>query len=255
MKLGMRRISRLKSLTVLKISRVAFIPFFLRLQIEREIFKVHSSTIVIGGDEQPPVVSNARNFAIPVAQKTTLNWTVTGEDFNGTYNLYKDNLPVQAGNWSVNETLRFPFSELSLGVFNYTLVVSDSLNNSVEDTVIIQVIAPTKVPVLSSPDDVSYVQNATGNVINWNVSDYNGTYTILKDGVTNQTGNWNSSFTITLSVDGLELGNYNYTIVVKDLYDNELQDSVLVKVTLPPAPQPPDTSSITIFLLHYLSHR
>lgn len=88
-------------------------------------------------------------------------------------------------------------------------------------------------PVVSSAEDLTYTEGTTGHEIVWEVSDDNPyLYYIFKDDnptpVVMQT--WDGS-DITLNVDGLSVGTYNYTLFVVDFSANIAYSSIIVTVT------------------------
>lgn len=91
-------------------------------------------------------------------------------------------------------------------------------------------------PVIDSPTDISYIFGETGNVIIWiATSETPDTYTIYKDSIVNQTGNWLSGVGIEINVDGLLTngilsGFYNFTIIVDDVAGNYVVDLIWVTV-------------------------
>ena len=123
---------------------------------------------------------------------------------------------------------------LAVGSYNYTIRVLDIGGNSASDTVFVFVLDGT-IPTIDSPADISYVEGETGNSITWNPSDPHPLgYEIFRDGVLAKSGAWNSSGeTISISVDGLTPGDYNYTISIADLGNNIVVDQINVAVTSP----------------------
>ena len=104
---------------------------------------------------------------------------------------------------------------------------------------------PNPAPVVESAQDITYVEGTTGHYITWEVSDDNPfLYTIIKDDdptpVVSDT--WDGS-DITLNVDGLSVGTYNYTLAVFDYSANFVFSSILVTVT--PASSSTTTTTTT----------
>jgi len=92
-------------------------------------------------------------------------------------------------------------------------------------------------PTISTPSNVEYVVGTTGHAISWIVSDPDVTspsYIIYRDGVSIDSGSWTSGDTITANVDGLAIGDYNYTIVVQNGFGDEASDEVMVNVIQAP---------------------
>jgi hypothetical protein len=98
-------------------------------------------------------------------------------------------------------------------------------------------------PVIDAPSDVTYEAGTTGHEIDWTPSDSTPTsFSLYLDGVLQDSGVWDGSI-ITASVDGLDLGTYNFTLQVFDFFDNSATDTVLVFVedtTVPILTHPAD---------------
>ena len=87
-------------------------------------------------------------------------------------------------------------------------------------------------PIIDHPAVITYILGDIGNVILWHLSDENpSSLTLLLDGVSIMSELWNSTTEyISISVDGLSLGEYNYTLIVQDTGNNSVSDSVIVTV-------------------------
>ncbi|MHA2246672.1 MAG: right-handed parallel beta-helix repeat-containing protein [Candidatus Hodarchaeales archaeon] len=106
------------------------------------------------------------------------------------------------------------YDDASLGIVDYTPYLTN-LN----------------APVLDNPAHITYEEQTTGHSISWTATNAPpGTYIIYKDDVEIASGNWVSSTPITINVEGLPTGKYNYTIVVYDASKNAATDSVIVTV-------------------------
>jgi len=90
-------------------------------------------------------------------------------------------------------------------------------------------------PTLDHPANVDYFVGQTGNSITWNPSDdYPARYQVLLDNTVLVSGDWNSTTEdIVVEVDGHEVGEYNYTIIVADVAGNTASDEVIVTVQAP----------------------
>jgi len=90
----------------------------------------------------------------------------------------------------------------------------------------------TTAPSIDHPFDIEYPIGQFGNNITWHATDdYPSSYEILLDGTLNRSGLWNSTGeAITIVIDGLSLGEYNYTLVVYDIRGNSDSDEVMVTV-------------------------
>ncbi len=88
-------------------------------------------------------------------------------------------------------------------------------------------------PSIDHPVDITYAVNSTGNTIVWNPSDANpALYMVLRNNTLIESGFWNGS-DITVSIDGLAVGTYNFTLWVFDWSANYANDTVWVHVYAP----------------------
>ncbi len=87
-------------------------------------------------------------------------------------------------------------------------------------------------PFILGPADIIYNQGTTGHSINWQVIDTNpDSYLVYRNGDQYSQGQWTSPFeNISLNVDSLPVGIFNFTIVALDAEGNSAADSVLVRV-------------------------
>jgi len=85
-------------------------------------------------------------------------------------------------------------------------------------------------PQVSHPDDIEFVVGTTGVNITWTATDQHmDTFEISRDGVVIDSGDWDSVY-IQTNLDGLAIGNYTYTLTVRDQSNNSATDSVIVLV-------------------------
>jgi parallel beta-helix repeat protein len=150
-----------------------------------------------------------------------------------SYEIFKDGVSVRFGDWNASsEDIVIAVSGLSIGTYNYTLVVMDTIGNSAADTVFVSVVDTTPPDVGTPPDDMEYEIGSTGHSITWSPTDLNpSSYEILRDGVSVRFGDWNvSSEDIVIGVSGLSVGVFNYTLVVMDASGNFATDTAFVSV-------------------------
>ncbi|MFQ5832657.1 MAG: hypothetical protein ACE5H4_08150 [Candidatus Thorarchaeota archaeon] len=181
-------------------------------------------------DGTAPVLDSPSD--VPYSEGTTGNsivWDPT-DLHPSSYVLYRDGTPIKSGTWNDTlETISVTVDGLSLGTYNYTILVTDVGSNTATDTVWVTVSDGTA-PTVDSPADVEYNEGQTGNSISWNPSDLHpSSYVVYMEESPYKSGAWNSSSeTITVSVDGLSVGTYNFTVEVADVGGNSASDMVLV---------------------------
>jgi hypothetical protein len=87
-------------------------------------------------------------------------------------------------------------------------------------------------------DDLQYVKGSTGNQISWLVVGRVhalGNYQVFKNGALLATAVWTNGSVISIAVDGLSPGTYNYTISAADASSNLVTDTAFVTVVEPEA--------------------
>ena len=197
------------------------------------------TVIVTVEDTTAPVLNSPQD--ISYEQGTTghdITWTAADTNPD-TYIIYKDGTEIASGNWTSNSPITVNVDGLLIGSYDYTIIVSDISGNFARDTVIVTV-EDTTAPVLNSPQDISYEQSTTGYNITWTVVDANPNACIIyRNGIEIASGVWSSAIPITINVDGLLIGSYDYTIVVSDMYGNSISDTVIVTVSNNNSPDNP----------------
>ena len=88
----------------------------------------------------------------------------------------------------------------------------------------------TTTPTIDQPADMDYEEGTTGNTITWTPSDAHPShYVVYRNGTEVALASWNGN-SITVEVDGLNVGIYDYRIVVYDTSGNSNSDTVIVTV-------------------------
>lgn len=138
----------------------------------------------------------------------------------------------------------------------YTAGLSNVHNTTIEfmqptsAPIIVNGPSDTTTPVLDHPANISYIDGSTGHSIIWTATDNNpNIYTIYRNESLDVAGDWYSGQSIVLNVDGLTVGMYNYTIVVKDVSGHSASDTVFVVVTpASPAKHSPSTTGFELII-------
>ncbi len=179
-------------------------------------------------DNDPPAMDHPGN--ITYAEGTT-GHVITWSPFDvcpDHYVVYRNGTLVASGLWNGSQ-ISVSVDGLSLGCYNYTLVVYDEAGHSTVDTVFVTVVDGTA-PTINHPPDVNYIEGTTGNMIIWNPSDaHPARYEIYRNGSLLWSGQWDG-WGIAVNVNGLPAGVYNYTLVVYDVAGNPAVDTVFVRV-------------------------
>ena len=153
------------------------------------------------------------------------DWNLSGDGFT-IYSIYTIYVHV--------EYLKIDgfLTQYSLEAYNTT--TKEKTGEITLDRIGLEQYKETTAPTINHPDDISYVEGQEGNNITWHASDDNpSSYQIMVNGTLFRSGSWNmTSEAITVVVDNLEPGGYNYTLVVYDVRGFSISDEVMVTVAL-----------------------
>ncbi len=168
----------------------------------------------------------------------TTNNNITWMPFDWSpknYSIYKDDEFLFGGPWD-GSSITVDVDSLAIGSYIYRCTVFDRFNNYASDTVTVTV-ATNEPPVLIPTDNITYHLGSVNNILSWDASDADPyVYYIYFQGNQLHTGFWTSDFPISIPIDGLGLGEYNYTIVVQDELGNNASDTVFV-IVIPAVPE------------------
>ncbi|MHA2386493.1 MAG: hypothetical protein ACXAEE_09830 [Candidatus Thorarchaeota archaeon] len=114
---------------------------------------------------------------------------------------------------------------------NVTIVGHDSMTGA--QTHFFMLATDLRSPELLSPDDINLTFGATGEEIRWRIFDYPTTtsYVVYRNGTLILSGESDDSNTwVDVSLDDLEVGVWNYTIVATDFMLQPVSDTVIVTI-------------------------
>ena len=184
-------------------------------------------TVIVTVYDATPIIDSPSNIAYhydTVGHSITWNPIDNNPD---SYEIFKDNTLLELGNWN-GSSLSISIDGLAIGEYIFMLRVNDTTGNSVNDNVTVSV--HDFVPILDSPADINYKEGEYGNNIFWNASDLNPDYyMIFRNGSEILSAKWDG-LGVQVSIDGLSVGVYNYTIHVNDTSDQTAYDTVIVTV-------------------------
>ncbi len=184
-------------------------------------------------DEVLPTINHLVNSTVSEGPLASLTWTPSDNN-PSSFEVYREGALIDSGVWDGNDVV-VSLTGLTIGEYNFTVIVSDTSGNSAQDTTFVTIIDDTE-PSIDNPIDIEYSLGSTGNSIVWNVSDTNpDSFTIYKNEVIIRTGSWTGA-PIVESIDGLAIGVYNFTVLVNDTSGNWISDEVDVSVIFPPEP-------------------
>ncbi len=196
-------------------------------------------------DTTPPVIDHPSDVAY---DEGTTGYSITWSPYDLNpyrYTIFREHVSIKSGSWnSSSEKITTSVDGLPQGTYNYTLQVLDTAQNSASDEVLV-IVNEVGPPTINSPADILVIEDSVGNILIWDPSaQYPSSYEVFRDDILISSGLWNStSETISVSLDGLALGEYNFSLTVYDQFDINASDSVLVTVydgTYPETTHPED---------------
>ncbi len=178
-----------------------------------------------------PIVSSPPDLDLPEdATSPTIQWVASG-NYPTNYIIFVDGVNVGSGSWEAGHRIVHNLTPyMTVGIHNHSIVLFDMNGRSTMDSVEVTVqniIAPT----IEGPSDMSIEEDSTGNELTWVVFDTDpATYQVLENGSVFESDTWDGG-NIVISLDGLEVGTYNYTCTVYDREGRLTSDTVIVTVT------------------------
>ncbi len=171
-------------------------------------------------------------------------WTI--EDFMpGQYKVEGNGSSTGLTSWSENGTIQFNIDGLTVGfVYNHTITVYDGFGYYTSDTVFVKVIERTD---LSLPSDTTIELGSLDNHLTWTLGDVWWPLPFYRIDGNATTVSWTPCVdnTVSLSIDGLDIGVYNITISLRDEYGYQTSDTVFVTVLDTTSPEIDSPSGLT----------
>jgi plastocyanin len=151
-----------------------------------------------------------------------------------TYEILRDDVVIESGPWDGGD-ITIEAKHLPIGTYNFKCIVYDVFDNSATDVVTVNSI-DTQTPFIDQPDDITYEVGSSGHSITWSPSEKHPvTYIIRRDGEIMYMSSW-SGGPITVKIDLLPVGVYEFNCSVYDSSGNMGSTKVIVTVVDTVAP-------------------
>ena len=195
--------------------------------------KTTQNEVIVTVYNDDPVVSHPSDNTYIFGQTgNTIIWTITDDSVAITeFSILCDGNEINTSIWISGNQIVQNIDSLLDGSNNITIIVDDGLDGITQDEVFI--IVTNDIPIVTHPEDLNYKVGNINNIISWTITDtsvYQTSYIIKLDGVEVESGGWTSDLTITIEIDGLSVGEYEYTIIIDDGNGETIEDSVIVTV-------------------------
>ena len=214
--------------------------------------KLFYSTFLTGNNSFPEDLALDSNDNIYLIGETSSSNFPIVNSFNSTFNGYIDAFAMKLS--PDGRTINFSTliggynSDYGYGVTTYNSSIyitgSTSSNNFIQINAIQNPSPNTwngflsiynidnQVPILTvTPSNQNFNNGTTGHTLSWTATDANpGLFFIYKNSSLVDNNNWISGTPINISIDGLNAGSYNYSILVSDKAGLTASNSVFVTV-------------------------
>ncbi|HMF32010.1 MAG TPA: hypothetical protein VKK79_11370 [Candidatus Lokiarchaeia archaeon] len=170
-----------------------------------------------------------------------ITWNITNPQAGASpsYVVYLNGISNASGAWHSGIPFHVPVDGLDPGTWNYSIVADNNggAHFIFTDWVLVTIFNHLPVVVAGVPA-FTFQNGTTGHVLNWTITDDSiktATYAILRNGTQVNSSTWTSGSVVTLPVDELAPGSYNFTIVVQDGYsvNGTVAATVIVTITAP----------------------
>ncbi len=186
-------------------------------------------------DNVNPILSVPQDLTFPFnASVADIAWSINDTSTATTsYSIYGNGSILAIGTWVHQGSIAFSPRSLGVGYHNISLVAEDGVGGNATDSV--EVIVTNDRPQFTFPADIAYTEGFIGMLLSWTVVDLNinetaATYIIYRNDSVLQTGIWISGKTITINVDGLLPGIYEYRIIALDGLGASGEDVAIITV-------------------------
>jgi len=214
----------------------------------------HTYTLQAIGDDEDPIENSIKVTVIPFIPKieistspssgylqyeigslgNSISWTIIGREVSsGSYEINRNGSYIDSGGWVNGTTVDINVDGLAIGSYNYTLQATGGTADPKEETILVSVTALLQRIEISSVGGLNYILDTTNNSISWTINGINldsGSYQITRNGNFVDSGNWNNLTTVSINIDGLSLGSYNYTLLATGGTADPQEKTIVVTV-------------------------
>jgi parallel beta-helix repeat protein len=192
---------------------------------------INSSThYVVIYDGTVPVVSQPTDFTHELGYPSTPIVWIANDLHPNNFTIFVNEQEYLTGNWTSEVNISLDYSSFLPGSYNITLTVFDTSGLNATSNLSLTILPDSTLPLVISPGNQT-IMETSNTVISWLVTDYNPlNYSLYKEGVLIASDSWNSSFPIELVITNASIGFYNYTLVVSDISNLTVTDTIFVTV-------------------------
>jgi hypothetical protein len=190
---------------------------------------IDTVTVTIIDNTPPSIISGPSDMETGQWFPLLLQWKAV-DNAPDTYQIYHNSSMIADGYWSSGNYINYTFDYLSTGMHNITMIVKDMEGNSSIFTIFIQVKDEVSPSFLVIPQNLIIEAGIPNTLLSWVVLDNNpGNFEILQNNSQVYSGIWENDTAINMDVSHVNVGSYNFTIIVSDLHGNTAVNAVLIR--------------------------
>ncbi len=164
-----------------------------------------------------PTINHPPDISYEVGSKGHyITWNAT-DPAPKSYNITRNGTLLLSTSWD-GSLITVDVNNLDVGTYIYTCTVMNENNETASDSVTVIVYPDTRAPIIVGLDNITYEYGSEGNKIQWNITESNPDYyNVTMNNTVVEEGDWDGS-NISISIDGLTVGNYTYMLWVNDTF-------------------------------------
>ncbi|MHA1200753.1 MAG: hypothetical protein ACTSQF_15645, partial [Candidatus Heimdallarchaeaceae archaeon] len=194
---------------------------------------IFKTNVNANSDTISPVITSSIDLEYELGSSNNyISWILV--DWNpDTYEIYRDGIK-QIGPiiWTDGQNITINVDLLPVGTYNYTIIAKDIQGNEASNTIWVTVLEEIG-PIITSSGNLEYIVGTTSNYVSWVIESENAdTFEIYRESILLTSGLWLESENISINVDYLPVGTYNYTLIAEDLYGYITADTIWVIVVI-----------------------
>lgn len=188
--------------------------------------QVEQAVNVMVYDDQAPEVQDLPDFQLEESDELVLSW-VASDRHPSHYNLFVDGLAViEQQKWSSLIPVTATLPELAVGEHYILVEFYDWSDNAAIDGLVVTVVDTTSPVVIGSVTNLG-----TTTTVSWSLTDSHPShYSMFVQDTLVRSNNWTSGEVVTLTVDELDEGTTNFTIMAFDAFGNWFTNEVVAHV-------------------------
>jgi len=210
---------------------------FTIIAFDGEFYSQSTIMIEITNDAPTVLVSSSKsNYIFIGMDEPIITFTISADpninSSNTYYEIFKDDIQLENGSWSINDYYPIIVSTNISGSYTYKINVNDGYGQTTTQIYNIVIYSNTN-PYITHPDDY-LVYRDESTTLSWIITDTsifgNVLYDLYINGELVQEGSWTVSTPIVAAVDTTIIGVYNYTLIIYDGLGGSNNDTIMVEI-------------------------